>query len=219
MKKKLFSKALVPGDKVTMASANAVNPPGKGAVAALSALQNGQKFFLAGVVGDFVLDGWAVADGAVDQVVQVPIVRQINQRRTPTKAEVLGPRTKRPEWCGEIKVTILEDFALQQVSAGVQKEGSSNSTDEDTDMASKKKAAKKTSSKAPAGEKRGRAGKYAPEAKIKVLVAENPKREKSASYKRFELYTKHNTVAAFLKAGGTTGDLHYDVAHKLISIS
>lgn len=47
--------------------------------------------------------------------------------------------------------------------------------------------------------------------KIKVLAKENPKRKGSASFKRFELYSKHPTVGAFLKAGGKQLDLNWDM--------
>lgn len=90
-------------------------------------------------------------------------------------------------------------------------------------MASKKKATKKAAvakkSTTTNGEKRGRAGKFAPEAKIKVLAKENPKRAGSASFKRFALYEKSATVAEFLKAGGTAGDLHYDSVHEYIKVA
>ena len=70
----------------------------------------------------------------------------------------------------------------------------------------------------PTGEKRGRKSAFSPEAKIKVLVKENPKRKGSASFKRFELYGKCKTVAEYFKAGGTSGDLHWDKDHELIAI-
>ena len=54
--------------------------------------------------------------------------------------------------------------------------------------------------------------------KITLLVKENPKREGSASHKRFELYKKHKTVEAFLKAGGTAADIRWDTAAKFVSV-
>ena len=72
--------------------------------------------------------------------------------------------------------------------------------------------------KATAG-RRGRAPEHDDGDAIKILVKDNPKREGSAAHKRFELYRKHNTVATFLKAGGTRSDLRYDTEHKHISIA
>lgn len=46
--------------------------------------------------------------------------------------------------------------------------------------------------------------------KIKLLTKDNPKREGSASYDRFELYRDNKTVQAFLEAGGKSADLRYD---------
>ena len=57
------------------------------------------------------------------------------------------------------------------------------------------------------------------DAKITLLAKENPKRAGSAAHKRFALYSKHTTVAAFLKAGGTRADLRWDAEHKFINIT
>lgn len=54
---------------------------------------------------------------------------------------------------------------------------------------------------------------------ITVLVSENPKRQGSASFDRFALYTKHKTVSKFLAAGGTSADLRYDEDKKFIKLS
>ena len=45
---------------------------------------------------------------------------------------------------------------------------------------------------------------------IRVLVAENPKRKGTASYERFARYRDGMSVAEFVKAGGTQGDLRWD---------
>lgn len=55
--------------------------------------------------------------------------------------------------------------------------------------------------------------------KITLLTKENPKREGSASYERFELYRKAKTVADFLEAGGTTADIRYDEAAGHIKVA
>jgi hypothetical protein len=83
------------------------------------------------------------------------------------------------------------------------------------------KPAKAPKEKAPKAEgeggRRGRAPAWPLDAKIKVLV-ENPKRAGTASHDRFALYGKGTTVGAFLEAGGTSGDLHWDSEHEYISI-
>ena len=82
------------------------------------------------------------------------------------------------------------------------------------------KKAKKAKKAVKAGEAKKHNGRrtYPLTAKITVLTKKNPKREGSASYKRFELYTKNHTVESFLKAGGITPDLNYDVKHGFIKV-
>lgn len=55
--------------------------------------------------------------------------------------------------------------------------------------------------------------------KIKLLTKENPKREGSESFKRFELYRKSKTVADFIAAGGTAGDVRYDANAGYIEVA
>jgi len=82
------------------------------------------------------------------------------------------------------------------------------------DMAGKKngKAAK---AKAP---KTGRTRRDA-NAKITLLVKENPKRKGTESCKRYDKYKSGMTVAEALKAGITPADLSYDVKHGNIKIA
>lgn len=85
------------------------------------------------------------------------------------------------------------------------------------------KAAKSTkpTAKKEKGEstgRRGRAPAWPLETKIKVVAKENPKRAGSAAAKRFDLYKDNPTVGAFLAAGGTSGDLHWDSTHGHIEI-
>lgn len=75
-----------------------------------------------------------------------------------------------------------------------------------------KPAAKK---EAPAG---GRAPTLAEEAKITLLVKENPKREGCAAYERFQAYFTVKTVAEALASGLTRKDLAWDIAHGHISV-
>jgi Protein of unknown function (DUF2786) len=55
--------------------------------------------------------------------------------------------------------------------------------------------------------------------KIRILVAQNPKKPGSKAYARFALYKDGMTVTQFLTSGGTRSDLHYDVDHKFIDIT
>jgi hypothetical protein len=52
---------------------------------------------------------------------------------------------------------------------------------------------------------------------IKILIEGNPKRGKSAE--RFALYQNGMTVADFIKAGGTSGDVNWDIGKNLISVT
>ena len=55
--------------------------------------------------------------------------------------------------------------------------------------------------------------------KIKLLTKENPKREGSASYDRYELYRTSKTVADFIAAGGSAADIRYDEAKGHIEVA
>ena len=59
---------------------------------------------------------------------------------------------------------------------------------------------------------------FPPEAALKCLVTENPKKQGSKSRERFEHYFTSNTVKEFLDKGGTYGDIAYDIARKRISV-
>jgi hypothetical protein len=65
---------------------------------------------------------------------------------------------------------------------------------------------------------RGRAGKFASDAKIKLLVKENPKKAGSKARTRFALYKDGMTVGQFLSAGGLRIDLEWDAKHAFIAI-
>ena len=111
---------------------------------------------------------------------------------------------------------IVELNNLKQIKRG----GTTMSQTTEKTTAVKATAVKATVVKAttPKAEKKVRAGKYAPTDKITLLTKENPKREGSEAHKRFALYSKHNTVESFLKAGGTSPDLNFDVKHGHIKI-
>jgi len=54
-------------------------------------------------------------------------------------------------------------------------------------------------------------GKPTPEAKITWLVSKNPRSAGKGTFARFERYFGSNTVAEFLSAGGSKGDLLWDI--------
>lgn len=57
------------------------------------------------------------------------------------------------------------------------------------------------------------------DAKITVLVSENPKKKGSASHGRFELYSNGIKVSTALERGVTRADVSWDVRHGFISLS
>lgn len=81
-----------------------------------------------------------------------------------------------------------------------------------------KKDAKKETKKKETKEKKKRGPKIA-DGTITLLVKTNPKREGSKAHKRYELYKKHKSVAAYLEAGGKRSSLRYDERHKYIKLS
>lgn len=90
----------------------------------------------------------------------------------------------------------------------------------------KAKAKKKPAKKAKKGkkEKKEKKGGKARrprvvDGKITLLEKTNPKRKGSKAYKRYELYTKHKTIAKYLDAGGKRSSLRYDEKHGFIKTS
>lgn len=53
---------------------------------------------------------------------------------------------------------------------------------------------------------------------IRLLVTTNPKRPGTSSHDRFARYRDGMTVAQFVAAGGTTGDLTWDQTHSFIRL-
>jgi hypothetical protein len=53
---------------------------------------------------------------------------------------------------------------------------------------------------------------------IVIKAQSNPKRKGSKAFQRFELYAPNMTVADFLKAGGTRGDINWDSQHEHIEL-
>jgi len=56
------------------------------------------------------------------------------------------------------------------------------------------------------------------QAKIIVLVEENPKRNNTLAAERFALYENGMTVEEYVAAGGRTGDIAHDVAAGYIEL-
>lgn len=81
-------------------------------------------------------------------------------------------------------------------------------------VAAKKTAVKKVEAAEPGV--RGRAPNILGTAKIKVLVAENPKRAAAAT--RFALYKNGMTVDEYIAAGGTRADVNWDVKQTFIEV-
>lgn len=54
---------------------------------------------------------------------------------------------------------------------------------------------------------------------ITMLATSNPKRKNTLAFKRFELYKTGMTIADYVKAGGRTGDINYDVIAGFITVS
>ena len=56
------------------------------------------------------------------------------------------------------------------------------------------------------------------DAKITVLVKDNPRRKGTAHSKRFGLYQTGETVAEYLKKGGNRGDLRCDIRDGFVKV-
>lgn len=101
-------------------------------------------------------------------------------------------------------------------------ESNTNNENGDTDMANKAKTEKKA--KKADGEKKAKKGggtrvpAIDPATPLSVLVDKNPKREGSASFKRFEGYKRAKTVQQALDHGVTLADIRWDVDHKYIKL-
>lgn len=61
--------------------------------------------------------------------------------------------------------------------------------------------------------------RYTQSSIITVKVSANPKRKNTLAAKRFELYKSGMTIADYVKAGGRTGDINYDVIAGFITVS
>jgi hypothetical protein len=84
---------------------------------------------------------------------------------------------------------------------------------EEGDMATKGKRTRKPRAEG----QRGRLSKYAGK-KIYKLVNENPRREKTAGAKAFDLIRNGMTYEAYIAAGGEPKHLSWDIDHKFVEV-
>jgi hypothetical protein len=92
-------------------------PVPAGATGPLGRLANGQRFFVPGVVGDFLLEGWKLAPGVFDQATddlkKCPEVRQIAQRRTAAREERLMKAAVMTAWDQKTVATAIDESKAQ----------------------------------------------------------------------------------------------------------
>lgn len=181
-------------------------PVPKGVKGPLGALLNGQRFFVPGAVGDFILQGWALAPGVFDdkgELRRCPKVSQITQRRTATKKEVLLKPALMTGWFEETIVEVIEDFALLTGQVTL-------NSDEEATMPNKKSAAKKAANGKAKGA--GRGPKFGDDAVVKLtkgVQEDDNKRYQTILGSLKELGGKATVAAlakAFGKASGTKQD-------------
>lgn len=67
-------------------------------------------------------------------------------------------------------------------------------------------------------ERKSRGSRIA-DGKITLIEKDNPKRKGSRAHKRYELYRRNKSVAAYLKAGGKRSSLRYDEKHGYIKLA
>ena len=77
--------------------------------------------------------------------------------------------------------------------------------------------AKKATKEAKRTARKGRG--FAADAKITLLVTENPKRIGTATHRMYAQYRDGMSVAEFRKIGGTASSLRWDIRHKFISVN
>lgn len=88
-------------------------------------------------------------------------------------------------------------------------------------MATPKKKSAKVKSVTPTKKRaagNGTRSRFSPDAKIHLLVKDNPRRQGTDVYDQFELARKNKTVAEFVKAGGRTGTLQKGVSKKWLKV-
>lgn len=139
----------------------------------------------------------------------------------PENPEELSDVNSAPAWKGRLFDALLaRAWTPEQASIhlGVRDKESKMARKNGDGVAADKKPRGEKKARAPRaeGEARSRVSK---DATIKLLAAENPKRKGSAAFDRFKLYRDGMTVGDFLKKGGKTIDLGYDVKAGHISLN
>lgn len=69
-----------------------------------------------------------------------------------------------------------------------------------------------------AAKRRRTSPNFPPESEVTLLTKNNPKREGSKSFDRYENYAVAGTVGEYIAAGGTYADLKYDAEHGFVSV-
>lgn len=117
-------------------------------------------------------------------------------------------------------------LSIEVAPTEVRNDAASHSTQENSDMATKKTkkgAAKKTATKktkAAAAPKNGGARKRIDKTKkINVLVDKNPLREGSAAWERFKLFRTGQTVSTAIEKGVWMADIRWCVKKKYIALA
>lgn len=85
-------------------------------------------------------------------------------------------------------------------------------------VAAKPAAKEKKAPKAKA-EGAGSRSRVPPLSTIKLLTDKNPKREGTAAFAAFAAYKNGMTVGDYLKKGGNSGALNYDISHKFVEVT
>jgi hypothetical protein len=61
--------------------------------------------------------------------------------------------------------------------------------------------------------------RYNKDSVITIVATSNPKRKGTLTYTRFALYKNGMTIADYVKAGGRTGDINYDIIAGYITVA
>jgi hypothetical protein len=61
--------------------------------------------------------------------------------------------------------------------------------------------------------------RYNKDSVITIVATTNPKRKGTLTYTRFALYKSGMTIADYVKAGGRTGDINYDIIAGYITVA
>jgi len=128
-------------------------------------------------------------------------ILQIYNRNAEIKVQTLGTADE----ARERLASLLKHFKLEEPTMAKRNQNAETQTETQTE-GGEAAVAKTSSPRTPKS------------AVIRLKTDKNPKREGSAAHKRFALYADGQTVDDFLKAGGTMGDINFDVAKGFIAL-